>query len=149
MGKNIKIRLKTIGNREIASRLNEYLLDLDAANFDATEEAMQMVRVYAGEKYAPIDTGQMVETSFTVNCGFDGMNGAEIVYVQPYSAAVEKIETAAHGEAFNIKYAAAISMGFEHPRKPTERSLFLTTAISDKKNEMFNIVKRYAANVTV
>jgi hypothetical protein len=147
--KGMKINLKATGLEGISANLDKFISNLTSNVFDAAKESAEMVRMYANSKYAPVDTGYMVETSFDVNIMVGGNPGAEIVYTAPYSFEVEDNPYYAHGASFNIKHAEEIAMGIEHERKPTERYMFLAQAVLDKYLSVFNNFKQAGENVTV
>jgi hypothetical protein len=94
----------------------------------------------------------MVSSSFDINILVNGNPGAEIVYTAPYSMYVEdpaQTLNHSHGKYYNMKHAADIAAGLDHARKPEETNLFLSIAVYDNRQNVFEIIKGAAVNVTV
>lgn len=143
------VKLETKGFEKVNSNLDKFLAKLTSNVARAAKNSATKVRIYANSKYTPLDTGYMIDTSFDRSITVGNNPGGEIVYIAPYSGAVETNKYLAHGASYNIKYAREISMGIEHARKPSERYMFLAQAVLDKSVEVFNDFKQAAVNVTV
>lgn len=142
----MRVKLKMTGMDGIAKNLDKYLVNLYSNLFDATKQAAEVVRIAANETLTPVDTGLLVNTSFSENYSYIGANdnpAAEIVYIQPYSKKVElNVEGFRHGHEYNMYYGPGL-------RKETEQSSFLSTAVSRNTKAVYEIIKEAAINVTV
>jgi hypothetical protein len=142
---------KQTGSENCVANVERYFSNMTSAVSKGTLVGAELVRNWANDHITPIDTGFMVNTSFSHNVSLSvDVIGASIVYVAPYAGYVEvREEGVTHGYAYNLKHAAEIAMGKDHARKPEEQDHFLGTSVQVKKNEVFSLIRGAALNVTI
>lgn len=110
---------------------------------DAVERGVVKAGLFVqaeSEEIVPVDTGAMRATAYTEKQGTGFKTEAHVGYGTDYAVFAHEIASYAHGEAFNIKYAAEIAAGTEHARRPQEQYKFLEKPLQDNKATIVEIV---------
>lgn len=132
------IKIEIRGLDDIGSK---FISSLNRQLDRAVNQGCNLIRVEANRNLAPIDTGEMVNTSEVYNTNYTNGHQAEALYKAPYSYFVEVMDSYAHGAEYNMKYAYRISQGLDHLRKPEESAHFLGDTFDDKIDDVYGIIK--------
>lgn len=108
------------------------------------------------QELVPVEQGDLKKSGYFKSVGKrSGMGGVYAIgYTSSYAAMVHEITTAAHGRAFNIKYASEIAAASNSKsiavrrkfasRRPEERSKFLSHPARKYKRQIRRIIAREA-----
>ena len=92
------------------------------------------------EEEVPVDKGNLKRSSFTRLNG-EGLTASVVVgYTADYAVYVHEDLDAAHGEAFNSKYAKEIADGTVHSRGPNQKAKFLSDPAIEHHEELVDII---------
>lgn len=102
------------------------------------------------EKIVPVQTGELKDSCYgPTNVGEKGLKADVVVgYDADYAVYVHENPSAAHGEEFNVKYAAEIAAGRMTARKSEEQWKFLETPMRVHRNTIFKIIASWIKRVT-
>lgn len=88
-------------------------------------------------KEVPVEFGPLKASAFTRKTG-KGLNAKVTVgYTAAYAIYVHENLDAAHGRAFNAKYAEEIQAGQKKSRGPNQKAKFLEDPYKDRGNQKF------------
>lgn len=97
------------------------------------------LRVTANNKYTPMDTTELVNTSIAISVKAENPT-AETRYITPYSVSVHEDMNKRHGAVFNAHYAKDIALGVTHKRRDTEQAKFLERTLFEERFKVFDII---------
>lgn len=83
----------------------------------------------------PVDEGNLKASGFVRAAGSGFAAKVEVGYTAGYALYVHENLDAAHGEEFNIKYAAEIAAGTENSRGPGQKAKFLEDPAKNSSNK--------------
>ncbi len=115
--------------------------------------AMAEILLKEARNLVPVETGALYRSG-RIRVDATGLNIMAYVifggsgYDIDYAWIVHENLMAAHGEAFNIKHAAEIARGKEHPRRPQEQAKFLEVAARTKTRGMRDALKLFIGKST-
>lgn len=93
------------------------------------------------QEIVPVDKGVLRDSAFTRLEGTDKRPRVNVGYTVAYGIFVHENLDAAHGAAFNAKYADAIKAGREHSRGENQQAKFLERPFRENRDKMREIVK--------
>lgn len=88
----------------------------------------------------PVDTGLLRASGYTRVSGKGANTVVEVGYTAAYAVFVHENLDAAHGSAFNRKYAFEIADGKEHSRGENQQALFLLQPLQEHRAELRQII---------
>lgn len=102
-------------------------------------EGARHLRKSANDKYTPMDTTALVNTSQAISVTAKEPT-AEVRYNEPYAVSVHEDMQKRHGLEYNEHYARQIALGIDHKRRDTEQAKFLERPLYEERFTIFNII---------
>lgn len=138
------LKIKLDGLNEFSKSFDKLKKNIERELNKACNQSTELIRQTANRTITPMDTGALINTSYSINITVPNGVGAECIYGDPqapYALYVETIDSYAHGSEFNMKYADKIARGIEHPRRPQESAHFLSITASEQESKVYTILE--------
>ena len=139
---NMTITINVKGTDRLRSNITSYINSLRRHAQLGCNESAEHIRNTANNTITPMDTGEMVASSFTKQINNPLGVGSQVMYPVEYSRYVEFIDEYAHGQEYNEKYADDIAKGKDHMRRPKEQAHFLGDTAKDEKQTVRDIITK-------
>lgn len=118
----------------------------DNANAERGLKSAGLFIIRESLKIIPIEHGVLKSTWFVRMVGKGMRTRVFLGYTASYAIYVHEDMDAAHGAAYNAKYAADITAGRKKPRGPNQQSKFLERPAREKRQEALSLIRRAMAS---